>query len=178
MLGIPRRHSLLLRHSAADSAIGRGTSQTAAKNPTLLFTETAHSFNCVSSQSLLRWLTETARAFQSEDLATKVSVRRLALLLSHRSEGGHGLYTPFKGHDLTDVQRVVNSFISRNRAKQENVYGRLKTNFSVWQKNFRLPNDDAYDKMAWFTGQMTEVDIYYRPVRRRIDDDMEQFLNG
>jgi len=92
-------------------------------------------------------------------------------------DGEETLLTPHKGRGLSELQSIFNAYINQPRTKVENSYSRLKSNFNFWGETYRTSSDEPrYDRMCWFSAQLTEIDSYYRPIRREILSEMEQFL--
>jgi len=92
-------------------------------------------------------------------------------------DGEETLLSPHKGRSISELHQIFNHYVNQPRQKVENSYHRRKSNFQARKQPYRTPNDEErYDEAAWFSAQCTEIDCYYRPLRRTILSEIERFL--
>ena len=68
------------------------------------------------------------------------------------------------------------SYVNSTRSKKENAYGRWKSDFNVFEHPYRGHDLELYDRLAHVTAEITEVGLYYSPLRTSIPEHFEPFL--
>lgn len=74
--------------------------------------------------------------------------------------------SPFKGKDLTWLERAFNSSVNSGRVIVENAFSRMKQLFNFFHIRFRGREDDL-TRMVTICAHLTNVDILIRPLRAK-----------